>query len=124
MQKYRAYAAIGALVLGGLALTSEAASASSTQTEQTVVASAVSRDSRTGAGVKDWNGNCDAISFTTTGFTGWCDGTGPEKYGTWVKCSNGKTQYSSYTRAYGDRRGVYAGCTSGSRVASGFWDAG
>jgi hypothetical protein len=86
-------------------------SASSSRTEQTV-------------GVEDWNDNCYAISFTTTGFTGWCDGTGPEKYGTWVTCSTGGTKYSTYTRAYGDRRGVYAGCTSGRRVASGFWDAG
>ncbi|MEU6765777.1 hypothetical protein ABZ916_25070 [Streptomyces sp. NPDC046853] len=123
MQKHRIYAAVGALMLGGMALTPQVASASSSRSEQTAVAE-VSHGSAPGVGVKDWNGNCDAISFTTTGFTGWCDGTGPEKYGTWVKCSTGSTKYSTYTRAYGDRRGVYAGCTSGKRVASGFWDAG
>ncbi|MBV7700158.1 hypothetical protein [Streptomyces sp. TRM70350] len=68
----------------------------------------------------DWNGRCYTISRTSTSFTGWCDGTGPERYGTYVICSGGE-YHSTYTRWYGDRRGVYAGCPSGQRrVADGY----
>lgn len=66
------------------------------------------------------NGRCYVISRTTTSFTGWCDGTGPERYGTYVICSSGE-YHSTYTKWYGDRTGVYAGCPSGQRrVADGF----
>ncbi|WP_327358535.1 hypothetical protein [Streptomyces sp. NBC_01304] len=70
--------------------------------------------------VSGWNGKCYTISRTSTAFTGWCDGNGPERYGTYVICSGGE-YHSTYTRWYGDRRGVYAGCPSGQRrVADGY----
>ncbi|MFI0899058.1 hypothetical protein [Streptomyces sp. NPDC020983] len=69
----------------------------------------------------DWNGNCYAISYTSTSFTGWCDGTGPYNYGTYVVCSNGGTYDSTYVHWYGDRRGVTAYCPSGTtRVSQGY----
>ncbi|POX62811.1 hypothetical protein C3492_14055 [Streptomyces sp. Ru62] len=66
------------------------------------------------------NGHCYTISRTTTSLTGWCDGTGPERYGTYVVCTSGE-YHNSYTKWYGDRTGVYAGCPSGkTRISDGY----
>lgn len=68
-----------------------------------------------------WNGNCYAISYTNTSFTGWCDGTGPQTYGTYVDCSDGFRYGSSYVHWYGDRRGVTSYCPGGTvRVSQGY----
>ncbi|WP_405593932.1 hypothetical protein OG741_00440 [Streptomyces sp. NBC_01410] len=68
-----------------------------------------------------WNGNCYPISYTSGSFTGWCDGTGPQNYGTYVDCSNGYRYNSTYVRWYGDRRGVTSYCPSGTiRVGQGY----
>ncbi len=68
-----------------------------------------------------WNGRCYVNSVTYTGWNGWCDGKGPQTYSTFVDCSNGVEYDASYSHWYGDRRGVYAGCPSGThRVGQGF----
>ena len=67
------------------------------------------------------NGICAPISYTNTSFTGWCDGTGPQTYGTYVDCSDWLRYYSTYLHWYGDRRGVTSFCPAGTtRVAEGY----
>ncbi|GAA0643902.1 hypothetical protein GCM10009535_21570 [Streptomyces thermocarboxydovorans] len=67
-----------------------------------------------------WNGKCHTLSRTTKSFTGWCDGTGPQRYATKVYCTKG-WYTATYSRWYGDRRGVYAACPSGqTRIDDGF----
>lgn len=72
------------------------------------------------ASAQGWNGNCYTLSRTTTSFTGWCDGTGPQRYATKVYCTRG-WYTATYSKWYGDRTGVYAACPSGqTRIDDGF----
>jgi hypothetical protein len=69
-----------------------------------------------------WNGQCHPLNINYSGFKGWCDGTGPESYGTYVDCSDGHRYPSGYKLWFGDRTGVYAECGFGYRVGQGyFW---
>ncbi|WP_214415943.1 hypothetical protein [Sphaerisporangium fuscum] len=64
----------------------------------------------------DWNGYCDIQHYqgSGTGYaTGWCDGTGPQKYQVGVKCTNGVWYWSAGAKAFGDRTGLSAYCPSG-----------
>ncbi|MER7209915.1 hypothetical protein ABZ470_28895 [Streptosporangium sp. NPDC020072] len=64
----------------------------------------------------DWNGTC-AISYyqqSGTGHaTGWCGGTGPEKYQIGVKCANGLWYWSLFAKDFGDTTGLTADCPTG-----------
>jgi hypothetical protein len=60
----------------------------------------------------DWNGNCTWNLYSTSDW-GWCDGTGPQRYQILAHCSNGYWYGSSSTPWFGDRRGAWAYCPSG-----------
>ncbi|WP_018653853.1 hypothetical protein [Actinomadura flavalba] len=60
---------------------------------------------------------CD-FTVRTSNVWGWCDGTGPERYRIYVKCSNGRWYPSASAPWWGDRRGATAYCPSGTRVTA------
>ncbi|MEU1736029.1 hypothetical protein [Streptosporangium sp. NPDC020145] len=60
----------------------------------------------------DYNGGC-AIAHCQGSGTGWCDGTGPQKYQIGVKCGNNVWYWSAGAKAFGDRTGLSAYCPSG-----------
>lgn len=67
----------------------------------------------------DWNGYCDIQHYNGGGrgyATGWCDGTGPQKYQVAVKCADGAWRYSSGAKAFGDRSGLTAYCPAGMKA--------
>lgn len=72
-----------------------------------------------------WNGHCYTIKLTGSSFQGWCDGKGPESYGTFVYCSDGsdgRTYNSPYKHWFGDRRGVLVSCPQATSIAGyGYW---
>ncbi|MFI7536767.1 hypothetical protein [Streptosporangium sp. NPDC049376] len=64
----------------------------------------------------DYNGSCTIAHYqgSGTGYaTGWCDGTGPQKYQIGVKCGNNVWYWSAGAKAFGDRTGLSAYCPSG-----------
>ena len=69
------------------------------------------------------NGNCP-VQIYATKVWGWCDGTGPERYRIYVYCTDGRYYGSSATPWFGDRRGAWAYCPSGSYASfAGWWYA-
>ena len=69
----------------------------------------------------DWNGYCATQNYSTSAW-GWCDGTGPQRYAIYILCSNSGVYQSSSHPWFGDRRGAWAYCPSGTyTVAS--WGA-
>ncbi len=57
----------------------------------------------------------------TGSMTGWCDGTGPDTYSTYVQCSDLWANYNSPPAWFGDTRGTTATCPTGhAMVAYGF----
>lgn len=64
------------------------------------------------------NGNGCDFSVYSTKVWGWCDGRGPERYAIYAKCSNGRWYKSSSHPWWGDRRGAWVYCPSGTRVTA------
>ena len=63
-----------------------------------------------------WNGHC-TLSLHTASAWGWCDGTGPQTYTIWVYCTDGRWSPSYNHPWFGDRRGAWAFCYSGTAIA-------
>jgi hypothetical protein len=61
----------------------------------------------------DFNGYCGGWDIQPTMAWGWCDGTGPQRYYIWVKCTDGGWYHSSIAPWFGDRRGAWAQCPPG-----------
>jgi hypothetical protein len=79
---------------------------------------AAAQPTQTGVGIQAWNGYCSPIEVRLASVWAWCDGTGPQSYRTWVRCTFGDTYYGT-VHWYGDRRGSTAVCARGATEAYG-----
>jgi hypothetical protein len=97
---------------GAAALTFAAPASAAPAAVAETQASSVSSNTVPAATPADSNGICYVYGYSTSAW-GWCDGTGPQRYGIYAACSNGYVYESSSQPWFGDRRGAWVYCPSG-----------
>lgn len=111
MQKVLRAAAM--IIAGGAAVLSTAAPASAAPSHAAATrASAASGVTRQVVNPYDSNGLCYVTGYSASAW-GWCDGTGPQRYAIYAACTNGYVYKSSSHPWFGDRRGAWVYCPSG-----------
>lgn len=103
-----------AAIIALIALPAAAASAASPPTDS-IQQGPLTSD----VGILDWNGYCSLTAYRTSAW-GWCDGTGPQRYQILARC-NGVLYGSASTPWFGDRRGAWVYCPSGTVVTAVGW---
>jgi hypothetical protein len=108
-----------AVVISAIVLAAPAAEAQ----PATAVGTAASAADLGGPVTNGWNGDCPVALYATKAW-GYCDGTGPQRYQLYAYCTDGRYYGSGVTPWFGDRRGAWVYCPSGSYVSYvGWWYA-